>query len=306
MKRILRFLPLLLLLPAVASGQKRLNEVGAVYGAIRSMTPEAYKEAHDKYGIRWIEAWTGNLTGGTEEQYDAWITRFNTAMKGSGLKLWSVHLPFTRKSPNDLSDNRPEWREATLKNWIEILDRATRLGKFRVVVMHPSSEAQISDGERPQRLENLREMLLRFIPLVKERYGAVVAVEDLPRGCLGNSSADFDWLAANVPGFKICYDTNHLLGEESHAFAARFAPYIVNIHVSDYDGVDERHWMPGRGIVEWPKVIDILTRSGYDGPFMYEVTPHNDPRGSAEYMRQTTDSLFNCYTLYKKQQGNKH
>ena len=34
-------------------------------------------------------------------------------------------------------------------------------------------------------------MLLRFIPLVKERYGAVVAVEDLPRGCLGNSSADF-------------------------------------------------------------------------------------------------------------------
>ena len=39
---------------------------------------------------------------------------------------------------------------------------------------------------------------------------------------------------------------------------------------------------------------------------MYEVTPRNDPRGSAEYMRQTTDSLFNCYTLYKKQQGNKH
>lgn len=112
--------------------------VGAVYGAIRSMTPEAYKEAHDKYGIRWIEAWTGNLTGGTEEQYDAWIERFNTAMKGSGLKLWSVHLPFTRKAPNDLSDDRTEWREATLKNWIEILDRATRIGKFRVVVMLPA------------------------------------------------------------------------------------------------------------------------------------------------------------------------
>ena len=171
MKRIFIFLPLLLLLPVLALGQDRFNEVGAVYGAIRSMTPEAYKEAHDKYGIRWIEAWTGNLTGGTEEQYDAWIERFNTAMKGSGLKLWSVHLPFTRKAPNDLSDDRTEWREATLKNWIEILDRATRIGKFRVVVMHPSSEAQISDEERPRRLENLRQMLLRFIPLVKERYG---------------------------------------------------------------------------------------------------------------------------------------
>ena len=243
MKNALKFLPLLLFLPLLASGQKRLNEVGAVYGAIRSMTPEAYKEAHDKYGIRWIEAWTGNLTGGTEEQYDAWIERFNNAMKGSGLKLWSVHLPFTRKAPNDLSDDRPEWREATFKNWIEILDRATRLGKFRVVVVHPSSEARISDEERPRRLENLREMLLRFIPLVKERYNAAVAVEDLPRGCLGN------------------------------------------------------------GIVEWPKVIDILMRSGYDGPFMYEVTPRNDPRGSVEYMRQTTDSLFTRYALYKKQRA---
>ena len=51
MKRIFIFLPLLLLLPVLALGQDRFNEVGAVYGAIRSMTPEAYKEAHDKYGI---------------------------------------------------------------------------------------------------------------------------------------------------------------------------------------------------------------------------------------------------------------
>lgn len=302
MMKIFRILPLLML-PLLASGQKRLNEVGAVYGAIRAMTPEAYREAHDQYGIRWIEAWTGNLTGGTEEQYDAWIKRFTTAMDKSGLKLWSVHLPFTRKSPNDLSDERPEWREATFDNWIAILDRASRLGKFRVVVIHPSSEAQLSDEERPRRLENLRQMLLRFIPLVKERYGAIVAVENLPRGCLGNSSADFEWLVAHVPDFRICYDTNHMLGEESHAFAARFAPYIANIHVSDYDGVDERHWMPGRGIVEWPKVIDILTRGGYDGPFMYEVTPNNDPRGSARYMRATTDSLFARYALYKRQAG---
>ena len=40
MKNALKFLPLLLFLPLLASGQKRLNEVGAVYGAIRSMTPE--------------------------------------------------------------------------------------------------------------------------------------------------------------------------------------------------------------------------------------------------------------------------
>ena len=92
---------------------------------------------------------------------------------------------------------------------------------------------------------------------MKERYNAAVAVEDLPRGCLGNSSSDFEWLVANVPDIKICYDTNHLLGEEATPSRNVSPPHIANIHVSDYDGVDERHWMPGRGIVEWPKVIDI-------------------------------------------------
>lgn len=289
----------MLAVPALAGGQKRLHEVGTVYGAIRSMTPEACREAHNRYGIRWIEVWSGHLADGTEEEYDAWISRFNTAMKGSGLKIWSIHLPFTRKSPNDLSDDRPEWREATLKSWLEVLDRCTRLGKFRIVVVHPSSEARISDRDRPRRLANLGQMLRRFIPLVKERYGAVVAVEDLPRGCLGNSSADFEWLTANVPDLKICYDTNHMLNEASHEFAERFARYIAHIHVSDYDGIDERHWMPGRGIVEWPKVIDILVRAGYDGPFLYEVTPSSDPQGRAEYMKRNADSLMNCYKIYK-------
>ena len=137
--------------------------------------------------------------------------------------MWSVHLPFTRKAPNDLSDDRPEWREATFKNWIEILDRATRLGRIPCSGSAPSSEALISDEERPRRLENLREMLLRFIPLVKERYNAAVAVEDLPRGCLGNQLR-FRMARGQRPDIKICYDTNHLLGEESHAFAERFAP----------------------------------------------------------------------------------
>lgn len=291
----------LLAVPTTVCGQKRLHEVGTVYGAIHSMTPEAYREAHDRYGIHWIEVWAGHLSDGTEEQYDVWIDRFNAAMKGSGLKIWSIHLPFTRKSPNDLSDDRPEWREATLKNWLEILDRCTQIGKFRVVVVHPSSEARILDKDRPRRLAHLGQMLRRFIPLVKKRYGAVVAVENLPRGCLGNSSADFEWLIANVPDMQICYDTNHMLNEPSHEFAERFAPYIAHIHVSDYDGVDERHWMPGRGIVEWPKVIDVLVCSGYNGPFLYEVTPSSDSRGRAEYMKQNADSLMNCYKIYKNE-----
>lgn len=43
------------------------------------------------------------------------------------------------------------------------------------------------------------------------------------------------------------------------------------LHVSDYDGIDEKHWLPGQGIVNWPEVIQALIETGYDGPFMMEV-----------------------------------
>ena len=47
-------------------------------------------------------------------------------------------------------------------------------------------------------------------------------------------------------------------------------------------------------------MLDILIEAGYDGPFMYEVTPRNDPRGRAEYMKPVADSLYNCYKEYKR------
>ena len=39
-----------------------------------------------------------------------------------------------------------------------------------------------------------------------------------------------------------------------------------------FDGVDERHWMPGKGIVDWNDVIAALVEVGYEGPFTFELS----------------------------------
>jgi sugar phosphate isomerase/epimerase len=46
---------------------------------------------------------------------------------------------------------------------------------------------------------------------------------------------------------------------------------IIATHISDYDFVNERHWLPGEGKVDWQEVIAILTEIGYDGPWLYEM-----------------------------------
>lgn len=46
---------------------------------------------------------------------------------------------------------------------------------------------------------------------------------------------------------------------------------ITTVHIADFDGVEQKHWMPGRGVIDWAKVIDELLKAGYKGPCMYEV-----------------------------------
>ena len=39
----------------------------------------------------------------------------------------------------------------------------------------------------------------------------------------------------------------------------------------DYDFIDERHWLPGEGKVDWRAVYKTLVDGGYQGAWMYEV-----------------------------------
>lgn len=275
-------------------------ELGASHGVFAPMAPESFKKAGSSCGIKWVEATVSNLSAKTDEQSRAYFSTFAKSMKGSRMKWWSVYLPFASQQPNDLSVNDSVWRNETMIRWLNLLDIAKTAGKFRVVVFHPSSEAKISEQERLQRLNNLKQMLLQFAPMVKKRYGAIVAVENLPRACLGNTSNDLLWLVEQVPGLKVCFDTNHCLQEKPEVFATKLAPHIVTLHVSDYDFLNERHWLPGNGKINWNAVIHELVKGGYTGPFLYETSIKNDPEAQPQILKKNMAELFNRYYISQK------
>ncbi len=45
---------------------------------------------------------------------------------------------------------------------------------------------------------------------------------------------------------------------------------IFTLHLSDYDGVDEKHWVPGEGVIDWTAFMRALHEIGYTGPFNFE------------------------------------
>jgi sugar phosphate isomerase/epimerase len=190
-----------------------------------------------------------------------------------GIELWSLHLPFGYAL--DISNKDSCIRSIAWYFNRKLVTVAKEMG-VKVIVLHPSSEP-ISDDVRPKRLEYAREEIIRLNTLCEE-LGLKLAVENLPRTCLCNSSSEMISLLSGT-GAGIVFDTNHSLSEDNVKFLSALVDSgipIHSLHISDYDFVDERHRLPGDGVNDWRGIFSLLERAGYTGPLMYEVPSRHD------------------------------
>lgn len=202
----------------------------------------------------------------------------------NGLTVWSIHLPFSAEKDISLGDDA--MREAFLAECEELMKLAASHG-VQVAVIHPSSEP-IEDADRPARFARSYESLMRLAKFAKS-VGMRLAVEDLPRTCLCRHSDEMLRMLDGNDDLFICFDTNHLLIQRNEDFIKAVGSRIITLHVSDYDFVDERHWLPGKGKVDWKAVITLLEETGYNGPWMSEAAVGEDC--TAAGLRAATDRL---------------
>ncbi|WP_158289266.1 sugar phosphate isomerase/epimerase family protein [Paenibacillus flagellatus] len=218
-------------------------------------------------GIRHIEmAWRHSTYDMFDPDNEAYAEALVVRARRIGLDVWTMHLPYGTAWDVSVVDDAE--RAAVLDRHGRLLRLARRWGIGRAV-LHPSWEPIAAD-ERPARVAACK----RALPLLAaeaERQGVRIAVECLPRTCLGNTSAEMLELVGADERLGVCCDVNHLLQERSEHFIRRLAGRIVTVHMSDYDGVDERHWLPGKGVIRWNDVIGALAEQGYAGPFLFEV-----------------------------------
>lgn len=182
-----------------------------------------------------------------------------------GVELWSVHLPFGGDGCMfNIADRR--MCDFTVKADEDLIIRAKDAG-MKVAVIHPTA-GKIDDRE--EHFESLINGLNRLVKIGK-REGIEIAVEVLPPYNIGHSVEEMKRIMDSVPGAKICWDVNHLIGCSHKEFAEIFADRIATVHISDYDFEGEKHWLPGEGKIDWKEMIHLLKKINYTGPFMYEV-----------------------------------
>ena len=235
-------------------------------------------------GVRWVEVIMNPFTRYAPD--DEGYVRAHTLKKRldeAGLKVWSCHLPYGRsKSHNyDISVLDSDLREEALAT-DERMIALSAIYRPQRIVLHSSADL-VPPEERPLRLRYARNSIGRLAVAVRET-GAGRCVEVLPRACLGNCSEELLYLVGPYPEVMITFDVNHLLYESHEHFIAAAGGRIAHIHVSDYDGKDECHWVEGTGIIDWPALIDGLRKCGYRGVFMHEVRQGEgaDPRSIVE------------------------
>ena len=216
----------------------------------------------------------------------------------AGVKLCSYHLPFAGKDVFDIASLDSELRLYTVKTQAEYVKLGADIGIDKFII-HPCGEPKSSEGDvREEEMKRAMESL-DYLAEIAAREGAVIAVEDLPRSCLGNTAAEIERLISANDKLGVCFDTNHLLTESPIDFIERLGKKIITLHVSDFDFINERHWLPGEGKLDFIAIYKKLLEKGYAGPWLYEISLEPNPKTINRRRLEFRDFYNNAMEIFE-------
>lgn len=256
------------------------NEFGVSTHIVESIKPEVHFGLFARYGFSLVEL---NLGYFPLLENARKFRELQDLLVRNKIRVYSFHLPYGGTVPSlgnmDISHPDPDVRRNTIDCIRLCLDRLMILGA-PCLVIHPCS-GQIEDAEREDKLALCLESLQVCRKVTEELQAKTfgkripkIALETLIPGAHLLSTASeiltfFDRL--NSDSIGLCVDTNHInLGQDPILFTRQIGALIITTHLSDNDGIHEKHWIPGRGTIDWKQWLSAILSTGYTGPLLYE------------------------------------
>lgn len=225
---------------------------------------ETIYNAFARCNLRKVEVQLWGEGPDCEENNQA-LKLLNRAVEDKVIIPVSAHLPFygggLRWDPSALEEDIRKDVVARMSKLM--LDNAALLGGN--ITLHASNEPPLA--EHPQRIIQCRKSLEELLP-VAEKLDLSINVEYLPRTCVGNCVEELEALVDGFPEkhVGIIMDVNHIMDryQSLPQIIERLAPRLKAFHICDYDGVDEMHWFPWQGIIQWDKVMAAIRKLPQD------------------------------------------
>jgi sugar phosphate isomerase/epimerase len=236
-------------------------------------------------------------------------------IKNSNLNIFSAHSDFIDV---DISSPDAYSREKSIMLTNTRIRMLSEIGT-KIIVVHPGDwyENQVEKEERVNNSINSLVQIASFAASLNIK----VAVENLPPGFVADDINTMKRIleetrkAANLNGsLGICLDTGHAnLTNNLTDYLKHFSRDIITMHIHDNFGNnnndprnagDDKHLLPGTGMINWNKFFDNLDDS-YNGGFIFELISKKDEysfRGDEEIslVLKNLKTFLNSQTWFNK------
>ena len=160
------------------------NSLGKSLGRWNDFGLESMIINHEA-GLDYIEVTMNNVIGKDTAGVRERAELLKAQIDSSGLKVWSVHMPYSKKIDISLVDSV---KRAAALNYVKDMMRVSAVFQPQRIILHPSGEP-VSPDERTERIAYSHASIGELAPIAKE-MGAVLCVENLPRTCLGKNAEE--------------------------------------------------------------------------------------------------------------------
>jgi len=185
-------------------------------------------------------------------------------VRAAGLHLENAHVPFRRC--NALWSSDASERLAAVERHVGWVHDCARHG-IPVMVMHCTASA-CTLAPSHEGIDSVRRIVD-----AAEGSGVTVALENT------SGVAHIEALLAHIesPRLGLCYDSGHdwLKSDDAPALLRRWGHRLKATHLSDTDGVLDRHGLPGQGVVDLDGIGRALDWASYPASLLLEVVPRD-------------------------------
>jgi len=211
-----------------------------------------------------------------------------------GMEPYSFHAPFREEI--DVTSLDPAGLAFAKQEITSAADAAAILG-VRHFVFHPGPEKsyQPSPEERVQRMNNAAQVINGICEHC-QRLGVGLVLENmLPHLFFGNMR-DMLWIIGAIESTHVgtCLDTGHAnISGDIYRIMYKLSGHLQFLHANDNHGKDDVHLPPGKGNIDWRKLLRELDEVDFRGALILELMgqPQKDPRVVLEEARQSSRYL---------------
>ena len=216
----------------------------------------------------------------------------------AGIELFSIH---SHTHPSfDISSLDKESNKRALNEFCWLINKISEI-EIDKIVIHPTHTPEPFDQtKRGEKIKHAMECLDTLAEYAYKK-GVWIALENLPRTCLANTVNEHLYMLSANDKLRACFDFNHSLIDDTLDVIKKLGNKIITVHVSDRDNIDERHWMPGEGVLDWKKIIDAFKMTGYTGAWIYEIG-FNAPSTIQRRPLTYSDFVTNANQIFAKKE----